>query len=85
MSNLFQKTKNTIEIIFENSYQILKQNDYSEGCFEILLAIYRNYNVREELLLENSGWETKSNNLKLFMDKVKVAGGLGEEAVEIGF
>jgi hypothetical protein len=49
------------------------------------LAIYRNYNVREELLLENSGWETKSNNLKLFMDKVKVAGGLGEEAVEIGF
>ncbi len=42
MSNLFDKTKNTIGQIFENSYEILKNNNFYDGCFEIQLAIYRN-------------------------------------------
>jgi hypothetical protein len=37
------------------------------------------------LILQNSGWESKPEKLKTFMNSIDVEGGMGNEAVEIGF
>jgi hypothetical protein len=34
-------------------------------------AVYRNYNVSAEKLLQYSGWESKPQNLRQFMDSIK--------------
>jgi hypothetical protein len=49
-----------------------------------MIGIYRNYNVKEDLLLECSGWESQAMNLNQFMERVKVDGGVKEEAIEVG-
>jgi hypothetical protein len=49
------------------------------------IAGYRNYNVEESLLLEVSNWESKPEKMRQdFLNKLKVNGGLGLEAIEIG-
>jgi len=40
--------------------------------------------VEAEYLLENSAWGCKPDTLRFFFNKVKVDGGWGEEAIEIG-
>ena len=36
-------------------------------------------------ILQNSSWESRAERLKTFMDGIGVSGGMGNEAVEIGF
>jgi len=37
------------------------------------------------MILQNSIWESKADKLKVFMNSIGVSGGMGNEAVEIGF
>lgn len=84
MSHLLQKAKNTVGTMFERAGVVLKDNGIAEDSFEMQFAVYRNYNCKADSLLQVSSWETKSNNLRAFMDKISVEGGLGNEAIEIG-
>ncbi|UJR07890.1 hypothetical protein I4U23_012172 [Adineta vaga] len=54
------------------------------NSFQIQFAVYRNYNNREDKLLQSSPWETKPNNLRAFMNTINVDGGWANETIEIG-
>jgi hypothetical protein len=84
MSSLLQKAKNTVGIMFERATSILAQNGQVQECFELQFAVYRNYSNDSNTILEYSPWESKSENLRKFMDKIGPKGGMGNEAIEIG-
>jgi len=83
MGNCFRHAKNAVSTIFDRALQILKKNNISKG-FEMQFAVYRNYNCKEDKILETSAWESKPENLRSFMDTIQTSGGWGNEAVEIG-
>ena len=56
-----------------------------DGSFELQFVVYRNYNCNENTILQHSTWESKPENLQSFMSSIYPAGGLGREAIEIGF
>ncbi|CAF4542845.1 unnamed protein product [Rotaria sp. Silwood2] len=85
MSHLLHKCKNTVDIMFERAAEILQDNNISPDSFQIQFVVYRNYNSRENKILQYSPWETKPDNLRAFMNKIEVDGGWGNEAIEIGF
>ncbi len=85
MSALLQKAKNTVGTMFERATAVLEQNKQSKECFELQFAVYRNYTNTQDTILEYSPWESKSENLRKFMDKIGPSGGIGNEAIEIGF
>ncbi|CAF2540249.1 unnamed protein product [Rotaria sp. Silwood2] len=84
MSQLLQKSKNTVDIMFERAITILKDANISSDLFEVQFVVYRNYNSQEEKILQHSPWETKPDNLRAFMNTINVEGGCGNEAIEIG-
>jgi len=64
--------------------ETLKERGLSQDSFEVMFACYRNYDCGKAMILQNSPWESKPENLKLFLDKISASGGICEEAVEIG-
>jgi hypothetical protein len=50
-----------------------------------MVMIYRNYNVSPAQLLESTPFENGLDNLINFCSKVRTAGGLGNEAIEVYF
>lgn len=84
MSQLLHKAKNTVQTMVERTWVILKENKLNEDSFQIQFAVYRNYNCREDRLLQYSPWETKPDSLRKFLEKIQVEGGMGNEAIEIG-
>ena len=83
MSGLLTKAKNTVHAMFERACDVLRTKGMS-ATFELQFVVYRNYNCKEERLLQYSGWESDPNNLRQFMNSVNPEGGLGNEAIEIG-
>ena len=64
---------------------MLNKNCYPNGCLFIKFAAYRDYNSKENYLLENSNWKNTSANLKSFLSSIKDQGGWGSNgAIEIG-
>ena len=48
-------------------------------------TVYRDYDCKEDGILQSSSWETKPQNLKIFMTGISAEGGDDfEEAIEIG-
>ena len=85
MSDLIEKTKITISKTFERSMEILQKGGLTNcDCFQVQFAVFINYSNNSEEILQYSLWEHKANNLKSFMNKITVLGGLESEAVEIG-
>ncbi|CAF4640605.1 unnamed protein product [Rotaria socialis] len=84
MYALLHKSKNAVDIMFERASAILKEKGFASNSFEIQFAVYRNYNSKEEKILQYSPWETKPDNLRAFMNTIEVEGGWGNEAIEIG-
>ena len=84
MAHLLQKAKNTVGTMFERATKILKDHGYPDGSFKLQFAVYRNYNVPADTILEYSSWESNSTNLYEFMTHITTKGGLGNEAIEIG-
>ena len=84
MSHLLQKAKTTVGNMFIRAYEILKEQGVSDTFFQMQFAVYRNYNSPIDKILEVSPWESKPDNLSLFMNNIVPAGGDGNEAIEIG-
>ena len=85
MANVLQKCKNCVQTMFQRAYAVLRSKGFPEGVFELQFAVYRNYSSSIHEILQKSTWESKPEHLKAFMDSIQVSGGLGNEAVEIGF
>ncbi|CAF4273892.1 unnamed protein product [Rotaria magnacalcarata] len=84
MTHLLHKCKNTVGIMFERTSEILKDHKMDSNSFQLQFAAYRNYNSKEDKLLQSSPWETKPHNLRAFMNTIGVEGGWVNEAIEIG-
>jgi len=85
MDTLLEKAKTTVFQTFTRAAEILKQNRLDPTSFEIMIAVYRNYNVSWPLVLQSCGWESDPSNLRTFLDTISVDGGWGNEAIELGF
>ncbi|KAL4489801.1 hypothetical protein ABPG72_022441 [Tetrahymena utriculariae] len=86
MGPLLNKAKVTVSEMFERSCLIIKKSDKNipEDCFQLQFAVYRDYDQLESIL-QASPWESKVDNLQLFLETIKPKGGEDyEEAVEIG-
>ena len=83
MDSLHQNTKTTIKKTCSNIAPILKDYGIPEDCFQLQFVVYRNYNSKEDKLLEFSSWETKPNALTPFLESIAVEGGWGNEAIEV--
>jgi hypothetical protein len=84
MDHLINKTKKTIEKMFERITHVLEENNIRDKSFQIKIAIYRNYNSPEDKIYQGSTWESKPQNLVQFLKMIDVEGGLINEAIEIG-
>ncbi|CAF1610759.1 unnamed protein product [Rotaria magnacalcarata] len=84
MSSLLSAAKETVCTMFERASDILKEEMLPSDAFQMQIAIYRNYNSRENKILQASSWETKASNLRSFMNTISPEGGWGPEAIEIG-
>lgn len=84
MTHLLHKCKHKVDDMVQRASQILIDNGYNPNTFQIQFAVYRNYNSKEEKILQASPWETKADNLRTFMNIIEVEGGMGNEAIEIG-
>lgn len=84
MHALLTKAKNTVHTMFERACAILKEKGMA-AAFELQFVVYRNYDCKEERILQYSGWESDPNNLRQFMNTIDASGGTWEpEAIEIG-
>jgi len=85
MGNLLTQTKQTVDKMFRGAKNYLKNNGYDHESFQMQFCIYRNYDFKEDKVLMLSGWESKPDNLKTFLDSVHAECGWGtNEAVELG-
>ncbi|CAF1090872.1 unnamed protein product [Didymodactylos carnosus] len=84
MSSLLSAAKETVCIMFERASAVLEGKGLSGDAFQMQFAVYRNYNSKENKLLEVSPWNTKANNLRAFMNTISPEGGWSNEATEIG-
>eukprot|EP00475_Leptophrys_vorax_P026879 TRINITY_DN38247_c0_g1_i1.p1 TRINITY_DN38247_c0_g1~~TRINITY_DN38247_c0_g1_i1.p1 ORF type:complete len:867 (-),score=213.86 TRINITY_DN38247_c0_g1_i1:52-2469(-) len=85
MERLLTNTKKTICKVFEDASEVFKHHKMDPDCFAVQIAVYRNYNVLDDELLQLSDWEVKPENLRNFMEGVMPFGGIANEAIEIGF
>ena len=71
--------------MFERASIILNDRDIPSDSFQVQFVVYRDYDCNADGLLQYSPWETKPDNLRKFIEKVKPEGG-GDypEAIEIG-
>ncbi|CAF0934055.1 unnamed protein product [Adineta steineri] len=84
MSSLLSAAKETVCTMFERASTVLKEEGLRSDGFQMQFVVYRNYNCKEDKILQVSPWSAKGNTLRAFMDAIKPEGGLGEEAIEIG-
>ena len=84
MSSMLSKAKNSVNLMYERSGKILEENGLEPSLNMIQYAVYRNYSSGPTYILEHSPWESKPSNLRAYLDKINVSGGMGNEAVEIG-
>ncbi|KAL4441131.1 hypothetical protein ABPG74_002081 [Tetrahymena malaccensis] len=86
MGALLNKAKTTIKEMFERSCLITKKSgkNIPEDCFQLQFAVYRDYDMKEQVL-QASQWESKVDNLLTFLETIEPEGGGDyEEAVEVG-
>jgi len=84
MTNLLQKCKNTVQVMYERAMSILIEHQIDPDCFQMQFVIYRNYNSPVDKILQYSSWETKAENLRKFMSTIESEKGWENEAIEIG-
>ncbi|CAF0999381.1 unnamed protein product [Adineta steineri] len=85
MSSLLSAAKETVCTMFERASIVLAEKGLPDDAFQMQFVIYRDYDCKEDGILQSSSWETKPSNLRNFMTKVTAMGGGDyEEAIEIG-
>ena len=71
MGNLLQTSLKMVYEMFERAIEISRNNGYSSECFLLQFAIYRNYNLGEDRILEKSAWENSPEKLRKFLQEQK--------------
>ncbi|CAF1609441.1 unnamed protein product [Didymodactylos carnosus] len=85
MSTLLSAAKETVCTMFERASTVLKEKGLPNDAFQMQFVVYRDYDCKEDGILQSSSWETKPGNLRSFMEKISAKGGGDyEEAIEIG-
>eukprot|EP00049_Salpingoeca_infusionum_P010428 m.179041 g.179041 ORF g.179041 m.179041 type:complete len:2555 (-) comp14640_c4_seq6:98-7762(-) len=82
MSSLIKHAKRMLSQLFSIAQSMLSAVRSTKG-FELQFGVYRNYNVREEQILQVSQWSANPDDLQPFLDSISVRGGLGREAIEL--
>jgi flagellin-specific chaperone FliS len=78
-------TKLRLNVVFHRAFQVIAEHLGPDTGFQMLLGVYRNYNVDQDWkLFQATDFESSPTNLVRFLGDVRVAGGLGAEAVELG-
>lgn len=84
MSHLLKNLKETLETVFLRAFAVLKTENLNDlTSFQIKIVAYRNYNSPPDLLLQQSTWESKAENLIKFLGSVDPLYGWGNEAIEV--
>ncbi|CAF1084596.1 unnamed protein product [Adineta steineri] len=84
MSSLLSAAKETVCTMFERASIVLAEKKLPNDAFQMQFVIYRDYDCKEDGILQSSSWETKPSNLRNFMTNVTAMGGGDyEEAIEI--
>ena len=73
MGDLIDKAKMSVKVTFER-VQTTLDDEGLDGSFQAQFGVYRNYNVREDKLLEFSTWEAAPSSLRTFIDGIRVTG-----------
>ncbi|CAF3723607.1 unnamed protein product, partial [Rotaria sp. Silwood1] len=85
MASLLSAAKETVCTMFERAAGILNNLALPSDAFQLQFVVYRDYDCREDGILQSSPWETKPSNLRNFMIPIApMGGGDYEEAIEIG-
>ena len=87
MGGVIDSTKTCVSVMFERAHAVLNSQGVT-GNFQLMVAVYRNYQCGPNLLLEQSQWASEPNDLTEFISKINASGGSntnGYKAVEIGF
>lgn len=85
MNRLLQKCKANVNRMYDRIIQILKEYGLETNCFQLQFVVYRNYDQKENGIMQCSQWETSSDNLRNFMETISASGGHSPgEAIEIG-
>lgn len=87
MGHLLDVAKKTVATMFERALDILRNHKKSVNL-EMQFAVYRDYDLPAEDLLQNSSWSSDPQDLKNFLNTIKpktgYRGATWAEAVEIG-
>ena len=83
MTKLINKSKNTVQTMFERVRDILVDNGKNPKSFQIQFISYKSYNAKEDLLMVSS-WSSDPNELKSFLSIIDASFGQGDEALEVG-
>ena len=75
MTYLLDKLKNKLETMFERVFAVLNDANLNLDSFQIKLAVYRNYNSTETMLMQTSSWENRPENLVSFLKKIYATDG----------
>lgn len=81
MSGTLDACKRTVMLMFEEAYNVLKTKQCG-GAFELQICFYRNYSSKDDIFVEST-WESEPTNIADFVEKTRVSGGQGNEAVEV--
>lgn len=85
MSSLLSAVKETVCSMFEEAVKVLEVMELPSDAFQMQFVVYRDYDCKQEGILQSSSWESKPNNLKKFIAPIAATGGGDyEEAIEIG-
>lgn len=84
MGSYLHQAKQAVGDMFSRAREILRDHHRDVDCFMIQFAVYRNYNAPLDALFEHSPWTADPNVLRAFMDRMKPAYGISNEAVEVG-
>ena len=82
MTYTLDATKSTVLEMFKEVNEVLEENN-APSAFEFMIGFYRNYNSLDEIFV-HSNWSTNPNDLGQYLHPIRVSGGLGNEAIEVG-
>lgn len=72
--------------MFVEARNALREMNLSEDLMLMKIAGYRNYSSLEENILQVSPeWTSDPSSLTKYLNNFKIQGGMGNEAIEIGF
>ena len=76
MGGTLQAVKDTVILIFNLLVEFLESQGYPEGCFEMMIGLFRNYNSGEDVFV-HSDFSAQPKVLREFLEKYNAGAGSG--------